>query len=886
MTTPRGLSPFIAPAGAGEQMTAVYIVDDQTINLRILARFALSIGGDVKVFAFEDPQQALDEFAANPPDLIVTDYVMPGMNGEAFIGHCRRHPAAADVPIIVVTAFEDREFRYRALDTGASDYLLSPVDGREFCSRARNLLSLRRHQQAERQRAVALESELESALRHHAEAMRRKEEQLRRVVNTVPALISATDGDGAVCLLNTRHQQYVTMDSPEAAGLTMSDLFGEAYGARHRAIDAEVLASGEALGAFEEHVTDAAGEPRVLLTTKAPLTGANAVPDGVVTVSLDITERKQQEQAVIESEQRFRALVEGSVLGILIECDGKPLFVNRTLARLFGYADETEIIAMERVDGLFPDGERERLRQIRRTTMAGDTHGELTEFGGLKKDGEQICLQVQAQRVSWKGKGAVQMAVADVSLRKAYERQLQYQANFDALSGLPNRLLMMDRLRGAILSAGRHGHRGALLFIDLDHFKKINDTLGHSAGDAVLAQAAERLKSCVRSEDTVARIGGDEFTIILPNIESAANAEPVVQKILQAFSQPFVLSELETLISASIGVTVFPDDGDEPELLMKNADVAMYRSKERGRNTFEFFTESLNRHASEQIKVETALRHAIERDEMSLRFQPIFELGSDSLAGAEAQLCWVSPDLGVITSERFLACAEEAGLTAPIRAWGLNEACRQWSRWRGENLALGRLVVDMWPGRERAATLFETVRSILDRYSLNAECLELEVSERILLQEGAETVAGLRAMLATLGVQVAIDEFGVEAGSLTQLREVDANEIRIASPFFAAALDDRMQARIIEGIVAMAHRLGIRVVATGVDSARHYQFARASGCDLAQGLYFGAPMVADEFRDWAARKGACADDPSLPATAGSDGCQLLRQPTAARDALR
>ncbi len=626
----RAQAPVMELSGLGDdgEMTVVYIVDDQFINLRILARFAQSLGDGVRVLTFDDPMRALDSFAADPPDLIVTDYVMPGMDGEAFISHCRQHPAAADAPIIVVTAYEDRDFRYRALDTGATDYLMSPVDGREFCIRARNLLSLRRHQLAERERATALEGELENTLRRHAEAIRRKEEQLRRVVNTVPALISATDSNGAVCLLNSRYQEYGISAAPAADGLTMSDLFGETYGARHRSLDAEVLASGEAPGAFEEQVTDAAGEPRVLLTTKAPLTGGDTAADGVVTVSLDITERKQQEQAVIESEQRFRALVEGSVLGILIERDGRPLFVNPTLARLFGYADEADILAMKSVDALFPVDEHERLSQIRRTTIAGDTHGELIEFGGMKKDGKVIWLQAQAQRVSWKGETAVQMTVADVSLRKAYELQLQQQANFDSLSGLPNRLLMMDRLRGAILSAGRHGHRGAVLFIDLDYFKKINDTHGHAAGDDVLKQAAERLTGCVRGEDTVSRIGGDEFTIILPNIETAANAEPVVQKILQAFAQPFVLSNVEAMVSASIGITIFPDDGNDPETLMKNADVAMYRSKERGRNTFEFFTESLNEHASEQIRIETSLRHAIERNEMSVCYQPIFDVRS------------------------------------------------------------------------------------------------------------------------------------------------------------------------------------------------------------------------------------------------------------------
>lgn len=836
-------------------MTVVYIVDDQIINLRILARFAQSLGDNVKVLTFDDPQRALDSFATEPPDLIVTDFVMPIMDGEAFIGRCRRHQATIDTPIIVVTAYEDRDFRYRALDTGASDFLLSPVDGREFCIRVRNLLSLRRHQLAERGRADALEGELESALHRHAEAMRRKEEQLRRVVNTVPALISATDRNGTICLLNSRHQAYGAAEAPASAGLTMSDLFGADYGLRHRKLDAEILAGGEAPGAFEEQVEDAGGEPRVLLTTKAPLTGANAAAEGVVTVSLDITDRKQQEQAVAESEERFRSLVEGSVLGILIERDGKPLFANRTLARLFGHTGEADILAMDRIDGLFPLDEHERIRQIRETTMAGDTHGELKEFAGVKKTGEPIWLQAQAQRVSWKGKNALQLTVADVTLRKAYELQLQKQANFDALTGLPNRLLMMDRLRGAILSAARHKHRGAVLFIDLDHFKKINDTLGHATGDALLKEAADRLTHCVRGEDTVSRIGGDEFTVILPNIDSAASAEPVVQKILQTFSQPFLLSDLEAVVSASIGITIFPDGGSDPETLMKNADVAMYRSKERGRNTFEYFTESLSIRASEEIRMETSLRHALARNELSVRFQPIFDVRSKRLAGAEAQLHWHNPEMGPVPPERFMACAEETGLIVPIRAWSLDEACRQWSRWRGAGLTLGRLVVNISAGHKRVGSLLENVKTILDGYALDGEWLELEISERSLLRNGDGAAGNLYA-LDGFGVQIAVDEFGAEAASVTQLRDITADEIRISGAFFSAALADNKHARIIQAIVTMAHSLGIRVVANGVDSEPHLMLARSSGCDFAQGLYLGSPLPAEAYARWASQQDA------------------------------
>jgi diguanylate cyclase (GGDEF)-like protein/PAS domain S-box-containing protein len=847
-------------------MTVVYIVDDQIINLRILHRFAQAVEDGAVVLTFDDPLRALDAFTEAPPDLIVTDYVMPTMDGEAFIRRCRQHPVASEVPIIVVTAYEDREFRYRALDTGASDFLLNPVDGREFCIRARNLLSLRRHQQADRDRASALEGELETALRRHAEEMRRKEEQLRRVVNTVPALIAATDRAGRVRLLNSQHQRYCGVDPAAAVGTTLADLFGADYAQRHRALDEAILERGESPGAFEECVADAAGIQHILLTTKAPLSGQTDTPDGVVTVSLDITERKQQEQAVVESEQRFRSLVEGSVLGILIERDDAPLFANETLARLFGYGRVEEILALSSVGVLLSAAEHERYRQIRRNVLAGESHGELSEFAAYKCGGEAIWVQARAQRVSWKGETAIQLTVADITLRKAYELQLERQAKFDAVTGLPNRLLMMDRLRGAIISAERHGHKGAVLFIDLDHFKRINDTLGHACGDEVLRRAAERLTGCVRGEDTVARIGGDEFTVVLPNIFSAAHAEPVVQKILQVFSQPFPVSGHDLFVSASIGVTVFPDDGADPELLVKNADVAMYRAKERGRGTFEFFTEALNEQASAQMRVESWLRQALERNEFCLLFQPIFDAHSRRLAGAEAMLHWQSPELDAVAPEQLLACAEETGLLTPIRQWALDEACRRWSQWRRLGLCAGRLFVDVSGGHRRKPNLPDMVKTALTRHGLNGDCLELEISERSLLREGPDAVEAMRKV-GELGVAVAIDEFGAASGSLAQLGNTLASEIKLDRTFFRGALTNPKQARILDAIVAMAHRLDIRVVANGVDTEALFRFALVTDCDLVQGPQCGRVMTADDFAAWLERQAngagrgvaACAD---------------------------
>ena len=366
-------------------MTVVYIVDDQIINLRILHRFAQAVEENVVVLTFDDPLRALDAFDGAPPDLIVTDYVMPTMDGEAFIRRCRRHPAASDVPIIVVTAYEDREFRYRALDTGASDFLLSPVDGREFCIRARNLLSLRQHQLADRKRAAALEGELETALRRHADEMRRKEEQLRRVVNTVPALISATDREGRIRLLNSQHERYCGIDPSSAVGTTLGDLFGDDYAERHRSIDRTLLEQGEPPGAFEESVADAAGGEHILLTTKAPLAATGprrrkgSSPCRSTSPSASSRSRPSS-RASSGSARWSRARCSASSSSATTRrCSPTRPWPGCSATRA-----STTSSPCRRWRSCCRPCEHERYRQIRRTVLAGESHGELSEFAALQ----------------------------------------------------------------------------------------------------------------------------------------------------------------------------------------------------------------------------------------------------------------------------------------------------------------------------------------------------------------------------------------------------------------------------------------------------------------------------------------------------------------------
>ena len=830
-------------------MALVVIVDDQAINLKILSRFARAVSADITVYTFQSPLEALDLIARQPPDLIVTDIVMPTMSGEDFILRCRQIPNARDVPIIAVTAYEDREYRYRALSAGASDFLLSPFDGREFCTRARNLLALRQYQISLKSRATLLESELAASVRQHAEDVRLREELLRRVVNTVPALIRTTDTDGNVLFVNSFHDAFFALDGTDRQGSSETELFGEEYGRKHLDLDTRVLDSGEAVFDVEESLVDRHGRDRVMLTTKAPICNGVGAVDQIVTVSLDITERKRVEQEIRESEERFRSLVEGSVLGIVIECDGVPIFANQTYARIFGYDNPVEILGLKSLERLFVPNERNRPRGLGRADESGHGLGEAREFQCVRKDGSLIWVEVQTQDVTWNGARALQSTVADVSLRKGYEERLQRQANFDEITGLPNRVLALDRLSTAVISAARHRHRGGVLFLDLDQFKKINDTWGHATGDQLLRMAADRIRGSVRQEDTVARLGGDEFTVILPDIGSPAHVEPVIHKILNAFSNPFVLGRHEAFVTASIGVSVFPDDSDDPAALMQNADAAMYRAKEKGRNTFQYFTPELNERATERMRMEVNLMHALDRKEFILHFQPIVDVRSHQLVGAEALLRWSNADLGLLPPEQFVPLAEDTSLILPVGRWILDTACRQLSRWRGSGHAQMTISVNISARQLRGKGLVDAVSQALQGHAVPPHCLELEITEGCLMGDLEETSAALYA-LDRLGVRLALDDFGTGYSCLSYLKQLPVDTVKIDKSFVLNVSRDPGDAAVVEAIIAMAHRLGIRVIGEGVETNEQLEFIRLRGCDLAQGFFFSRPLSGEAFCAW------------------------------------
>ncbi len=435
---------------------------------------------------------------------------------------------------------------------------------------------------------------------------------------------------------------------------------------------------------------------------------------------------------------------------------------------------------------------------------------------------------------------------SDITERKRAHELIWRQANYDALTNLPNRSLFLERLRQALRVADRTGRLVTLMFIDLDHFKWVNDTRGHSIGDRLLEEASRRIMGVLRRSDTVARLGGDEFTVVLPDTRAIGEVEPIVLKILSELARPIVVDGHETFITASVGVTIYPTDGREIEDLLKHADAAMYRAKESGRNTFRFFTPEMNAEAVERMTLESELRRALERDELRLHYQPIVDLRTGQVTGAEALLRWEHPLRGFVPPDRFIPLAEETGLIAPIGEWVLRTACHQAAMWHAPDRPPLSVSVNLSTRECRHGDYAAIVRRVLDDTRLPPKLLTLEITESLIM-ENLDHVVALLHELRDMGVRLAIDDFGTGYSSLGYLRTFPIDALKIDRSFVRDVATIRDDAVLVEAILAMARSLRIHVVGEGVESFEQLEFLRAKGCHLAQGYYFSEPLSADRF---------------------------------------
>jgi diguanylate cyclase (GGDEF)-like protein len=436
-------------------------------------------------------------------------------------------------------------------------------------------------------------------------------------------------------------------------------------------------------------------------------------------------------------------------------------------------------------------------------------------------------------------------------------QEAEHLAYHDPLTGLPNRRLLLDRLAVALAHGRRSGHRLAVLFVDLDRFKVINDSLGHATGDELLRQVGARLRAAVRAEDTLARLGGDEFVLLLPELDGAEGAGEVAGKVLEALREPFMVGGRELFVTASAGISVAPDDGAEGETLLRHADIAMYGGKQARGDGYRFFTPEMNRRALERLETESALRRALVQDELALVYQPVVDLRTGRVSAVEALVRWNHPTLGMLAPDQFLEVAEATGLIVPLGAWVLRTACGQARRWREAGHDSLRLLVNLSVRQFQEPALVQQVAETLAREGLPPELLELEITESVAMRDTAaseDVLGGLRSV----GVRLSIDDFGTGYSSLEYLRRFPIHTLKVDRTFVRDVQTDEGDAAIVSAVVAMAHRLGLTVIAEGVEHPGQLEFLRAQGCDAVQGFLISRPLPADALHAFLAARGANA----------------------------
>ncbi|MFZ5877352.1 MAG: EAL domain-containing response regulator [Nitrospirota bacterium] len=547
------------------------------------------------------------------------------------------------------------------------------------------------------------------------------------------------------------------------------------------------------------------------------------------------------------SEERFRnILTMAADAVILLDQEQRIVMFNQGAEKIFGYSAEEA--TGRSVDRLFParyaELHRHYLDDFARAPEMSGRMGQRGECCGLRKDGTEFPAETSVSKLIENGRTIYTIILRDVTERKLAEERMHYLAHFDALTGLPNRVLFQDRLTQNAINAARHDRIVGVMFIDLDRFKTINDTLGHTVGDVFLKAVADRLASCVRGGDTVARLGGDEFAIILADMAQPDDAASLARKILGEFSRPFSTGPHELVVTSSIGITLYPTDDDCVDHLLRNADAAMYRAKELGRNTYQFYTAEMNVKAVERLDVEMHLRRALERDEFVLHYQPQIDLSTRRILGVEALIRWVRPDRGMISPAEFIPVAEDAGLIGPIGEWVLRTACRQARAWEAADIAPLRLAVNVSAIQFRRPDFVATLDRILSESGLSPTRLELEITESLLMGHDS-AVLGRLATLHDMGMTFSIDDFGTGYSSLGYLKRFPIDVLKIDRSFVGNAVADADQETIAAAIVSLAHSLKLRVVAEGVETEDQSTFLRSLGCDVAQGYLYSRPLPAD-----------------------------------------
>ncbi|MBV6285719.1 bifunctional diguanylate cyclase/phosphodiesterase [Pseudomonas aegrilactucae] len=679
-----------------------------------------------------------------------------------------------------------------------------------------------------------------SQLKHTQEQLQTSEEKFAKAFHASPdGLLLSRQSDGLLLEVNDGFCRLTGFDSHLSLDHTSLDL-GIWVDLNERRTLLEQLKKNGFVRDFSCHIRRADGQIRLCELSARPLPIAGV--DCMLTIARDITERHLMQEKL----QLAATVFENTAEGVLItDIDQHISAVNRAFSEITGYS---EFEALGQTPRLLASGQHDSAFYAalwHQLTAEGHWQGEIQN---RRKNGElyPAWLTISAVRNHERAITHFVAVFADISSLKHAQAKLDYQAHHDPLTGLPNRTLFESRLLAALNCAQASSRQGAVLFLDLDRFKHINDSLGHPVGDLLLKAIAQRLKEQVRDIDTVARLGGDEFIILLPGLHQASDAEHIANKLLACFGAPFQAGEHEFFTSASIGTSLYPQDGTDVASLIRNADAAMYRSKAKGRNRVESYTRDLTAQAAERIALEHELRRAIERNELTLSYQPKFSLKTQSLVGAEALIRWHHPTFGDVPPEHFIPLAEENGMILQLGDWVLEQACRQMQVWKQHYRTFGPLSVNLAGAQLRQPLLVKRIEQLLKTHQLKAGELQLEITENFIMSQAEEALAILH-QLKRLGVQLAIDDFGTGYSSLSYLKRLPLDILKIDQSFIRGLPDDPHDAAIARAIIALGRSMQLTIIAEGVETQAQQQFLAAEGCEQIQGYIVSLPLPAAEF---------------------------------------
>ncbi|MFD1953220.1 EAL domain-containing protein [Paenibacillus thailandensis] len=556
-----------------------------------------------------------------------------------------------------------------------------------------------------------------------------------------------------------------------------------------------------------------------------------------------MVKNKELERVVAELRQLSREkelILNSAGEGIFgLDLDRNITFCNSAGITMLGYDSEEELIG--KPSSVIFDDPAADLQTVH------DHYFQENKFFRKNRSGFPVEYVISSIKEGDEIVGEV-VTFKDITQRKQLEEEIRYRAYFDSLTDLPNRMLLKDRLSQGIIYAQTHGEKLAVLYLDLDRFKFINDTLGHSYGDLLLRDVAQRLTNCVTKGVTVSRQGGDEFTIFVPNISSEEEVLEVVQRIIDSFADPFRLMDHEIYIKTSIGISLYPDNGSSVDELIKNADTAMYKSKEISGNSYHFFREGMDTRTFDSVKLENELYKALDQQELVIYYQPQVDYGTSRIVGVEALLRWNHPTRGMIAPDQFIPIAEETALIVPIGEWVLKEACKQLKAWQSQGLPLYSISVNLSVRQFEQNNLFATVKHVLDEVGLSPECLHLELTENLIIKNTELTLMTMK-QLKGLGVKIAIDDFGTGYSSLGYLKNLPIDTLKIDKSFLQDISPDGDNAAITNSIIMLAQNLNLKVIAEGVETSHQADFLATRNCHLMQGYYFSRPMKAQDLTE-------------------------------------